>query len=83
MDDPAAAPGRKVGQYCSVTEISRTEDGAFFANFQQLLPKQRSKNQAPELLPRPDLYGAGYIRPAAIKFYIVTTFDAVKLPAFT
>jgi hypothetical protein len=39
------------------------------------------KNQASESLPRPDLYGAGYIRPAAIKFYIVTTFGAVSVPA--
>jgi hypothetical protein len=35
-------------------------------------------NQARELLPRPDLYGAGYIRPLPSSFYIVMVVAAVK-----
>jgi hypothetical protein len=37
------------------------------------------KNQAPEFLPRPDLYGAGYVRPLRSR-YIVTMYGAVVLP---
>jgi hypothetical protein len=61
-----------------------TDDGAarkwiFHARDFHLMSDQ--KNQAPELLPRPDLYGARFTSDrVAISFYIATSDADVKLP---
>jgi hypothetical protein len=38
--------------------------------FTRAIGMLQSKNQAPESLPRPDLYGAGYIRPLPSSFIL-------------